>query len=78
MEHQVLILCWNLTDFKFNFSFVTYFWALSVMYMEHAESRYAHRFKYPSSCTEDFQTVDIKYKSEMTGLFGKVLQCQIS
>lgn len=69
IEHQIPILCWNLTDLKFNFNFVTYVWALRVIHMEHAESTYAHRFKYPSSCTEAFRTVDIKYKSEVNGRF---------
>ena len=69
MEQQIPILCWNLTDLKFHFSFVNSVWALSVIYVEHAESKYAHRFKYPSSWTEAFETVDTKYKSEITGLF---------
>jgi hypothetical protein len=69
MERQISILCWNLTDLKFNFSFVTYVLALSVVYIEHAESICAHRLKYQSSWTEDFQTVEIKYKSEIAGRF---------
>ena len=70
MARQIPILCRNLTYLKFNSNFVTYFWALSVICTEHAESRYAHRIRYLSSCTETFRTVDIKYKSEITGLFS--------
>jgi len=57
MEHQIPVLCWNLTELKFHFSFVTCVWAVSVIHacIEHAESRYAHRFKYPFSCTEAFK-----------------------
>jgi len=56
MEHQIPVLCWNLTELKFYFSFVTYVWTLIVIhaYMEYGESRYAHGFKYPFSCTEAF------------------------
>jgi hypothetical protein len=60
MEHQIPLLCRNVTDLKFNFSFVTYVWALSVIYIKHAESGYAYRIKYPSPCTDAFQTVGIK------------------
>lgn len=59
MEHQIPILCRDLTDLKFNF--VTYVWAVRVKDTGHVASRYAHRTKYPFSRTESSQTVAIKY-----------------
>jgi hypothetical protein len=67
MEHQIPILCRNLTHLKFNFNFVIYVWAVSVIGAVRAESKYAYRIKCPFSYTGSFKIVDINYKTEMTG-----------